>query len=44
MIENMQKKLNFSATDHPQTEGILSYKKKNNDLKEEILDLKSKLL
>lgn len=43
-IENLQKKLNFSAIDHPQTEEILVFKKKNDDLKEEVLDLKSKLL
>lgn len=43
-IENLQKKLKFSAIDHPQTKEILAYKKKNNDLKEEVLDLKSKLL
>ena len=43
-IENMQKKLKFSAIDHPQIEEILAYIKKNDDLKEEVLDLKSKLL
>ena len=43
-IENRQKKLKFSATDHRQTEEILAYKKKNDDFKEEVLDLKSKLL
>ena len=43
-IENLQKKLTFYVTDHPQIEEILVYKKKNDDLKEEILDLKSKLL
>ena len=36
--------MKFSTTDHPQTEEILAYKKKNDDLKEEVLDLKSKLL
>ena len=40
----MQKKLKLSTTDHPQTEEILVYKKKCDDLKEDILDLKSKLL
>ena len=42
-IENLQKKLKFSTTYHPQIEDILAYKKKNDDLKEEVLDLKSKL-
>ena len=42
--ENLQKKLKFSTTDHPQIEDILVYKKKSDDLKEEVLDLKSKLL
>jgi hypothetical protein len=42
-IENMQKKLKFSATNHPQTEEIFVYKK-NDDLKQEVLDLKSKFL
>ena len=43
-IENLQKKLKFSATNRPQTEEILVYKKKCDDLKEEVLYLKSKLL
>ena len=43
-IENLQRKLKFYVTDHPQTEEVLVYKKKNDDLKEEVLDLKSKLL
>ena len=43
-IENMQKKLKILVTDHPQTDEIMAYKKKNDDLKEEVLDLKSKLL
>jgi uncharacterized protein YajQ (UPF0234 family) len=43
-IENLQKKLKIYVTYHPQTEEILVYKKKNDDLKEEVLDLKSKLL
>ena len=43
-IENMQKKLKFSSIGHPQIEEILAYKKKNDDLKEEVLDRKSKLL
>ena len=42
-IENMQKKLKIFVTNHPQTKGILVYKKKNDDLKEEVLDLNSKL-
>lgn len=40
----MKKKLKFYVTNHPQTEEILVYKKKNDDLKEEVLDLKSKSL
>ena len=32
-IENLQKKLKFSATNHPQIKEILAYKKKNDDLK-----------
>ena len=43
-IENMQKKLKILVTDHPQTNEIMAYKKKNDDLKEEVLDLKPKLL
>ena len=43
-IENLQKKLKFSAIDHPQTEEILVYKDKCDDLKKQVLDLKSKLL
>ena len=43
-IENLQKKLKFSTIDHPQTKEILVYKKKCDDLKEEVLDIKSKLL
>ena len=43
-IENLQKKLKFFATDHPQTQEILVYEKKCDDLKEEVLDLKSKQL
>ena len=31
-------------TDHPQTDEIMAYQKNNDDLKEEVLDLKSKLL
>ena len=42
-IENLQKKLKFFVTDHPQKEEILVYKNKNDDLKEEVLDFKSKL-
>ena len=43
-IENLQKKLKIPVTDHPQTNEIMAYRKKNDDLKEEVLDLKSKLL
>ena len=43
-IENMQKKLKIYVTEHPQIDDIMAYKKKNDDLKEELLDLKSKLL
>ena len=43
-IENLQKKLKMPVTDHPQTDEIMAYQKNNDDLKEEVLDLKSKLL
>ena len=43
-IENLQKKLKFFATNHPQTEENLVYKNKCDDLKKEVLDLMSKLL
>ena len=33
-IENMYKKLKIYVIDHPQTDAILVYKKKNDDLKE----------
>ena len=36
--------MKFSTTDHPQTKEILFYKKKCDDLKEEVMYLKSKLL
>ena len=36
--------MNVSATDHPQTKEILVYKNKCDDLKKEVLVLKSKLL
>ena len=32
------------VTDHPQTDEIMAYQKNNDDLKKEVLDLKSKLL
>ena len=32
------------VTDHPQTYEIMAFQKKNEDLKNEVLDLKSKLL
>ena len=32
------------VTDHPQTDEIMASQKKNEDLKNEVLDLKSKLL
>ena len=32
------------VTDHPQKDDIMAYQKKNDDLKHEVLDLKSKLL
>jgi hypothetical protein len=43
-IESLQKKLKMSVTDHPQTDEIMAYQQKNDDLKNEVLDLKSKLL
>ena len=43
-IENMQKKLKIHVTYHPRTDEIMAYQKKNDDMKEEVLDLKSKLL
>ena len=43
-IENLKKKLKFSAIDHPQTRDILVFKNKCDELKNEVLDLKSKLL
>ena len=43
-IENLQKKLKIPVTDHPEIDEIMAYKKKNDDLKEEVLDIKSKLL
>ena len=42
-IENLHKKLKFSSTDHPQIEEILVYKNKCDDMKKEVLDLKSEL-
>ena len=38
-IESMQKKLKMPVTDHPQTDEIMEYQKKNDDLKNEVLDL-----
>ena len=43
-IENLQKKLKFSATDHRQNEEILVFHNKCNELNNEVLDLNSKLL
>ena len=43
-IESLQKKLKMPVTDHPQTYEIMAYQQKNDDLKNEVLDLKSKLL
>ena len=43
-IESLQKKLKMSVTNHPQTDEIMAYQQKNDDLKNEVLDLKSKLL
>ena len=34
----------MSVTDHPQTYEIMAYEQKNDELKNEVLDLKSKLL
>ena len=43
-IESLQKKLKMLVTNHPQTYEIMAFQKKNEDLKNEVLDLKSKLL
>ena len=43
-IETLQKKLKFFVLDHPQIEEILVVQNKCDALKEEVLDLKSKLL
>ena len=43
-IENLQKKLKMPITNHPQTDEIMSYQKKNGDLKKEVLGLNFKLL
>lgn len=43
-IESLQRKLKMPVTDHPQTYEIMAFQKKNEDLKNEIMDLKSKLL
>ena len=44
LIESLQNKLKGSTTDHPQTEDIMVIQAKNEDLKKEKLELKSKLL
>ena len=43
-IESLQKKLKMPVTNHPQIDEIMAYQQKNDDLKNEVLDLKSKLL
>ena len=43
-IENLQKKLKMPVLDHPHIDEIMVSQKKNDDLKNEVLDLKSKLL
>ena len=43
-IESLQKKLKMPVIDHPQTDEIMAFQRKNEDLKNEVLDLKSKLL
>ena len=43
-IESLQKKLKMLVIDHPQTDEIMAYQHKNDDLKNEVLGLKSKLL
>jgi len=43
-IEILQHKLKMPITDHPRTDEIMPFQKKNEDLKNEVLDLKSKLL
>ena len=43
-IESLQKKLKMQVIDDPQTDEIMAFQKKNEDLENEVLDLKSKLL
>ena len=43
-IESLQKKLKMLVRDHPQTDEIMAYQQKNDYLKNEVMDLKSKLL
>ena len=43
-IEALQKKMKLFVTDHPQDEEILVIQNKHDALKDEVLDLKAKLL
>ena len=43
-IESLQKKLKMPVIDHPKIDEIMAYQQKNDDLKNEVLDMKSKLL
>ena len=43
-IEALQKKVKLYVTDHPQTKEILVVQNKYDALKDEVLDLKAKLL
>ena len=43
-IEALQKKMKLSITDHPQIEEILVIQNKHDTLKDEVLDIKAKLL
>ena len=44
LIESLQKKLKGIVTDHPQTEDVMVIQSKNEELKKEVMELKSKLL
>lgn len=44
LIESLQKKLKGSVTDHPQTEEIMVIQSENEEMKEEVMELKAKLL
>ena len=43
-IQSLKKKLNILDSDHPQTQELFVLKKERDELQEEFLDLKAKLL